>query len=287
MRDKGTSSKSSEVRMSKTESVFEGERIAKVLARVGVCSRRDAERLIADGRVAVDGKVLVSPALNVTDKNVITVDGKPLRAAEETRVWRYHKPPGTITTARDPRGRPTVFEKLPPGMPRVVSVGRLDFNTEGLLLLTNDGELARYLELPQNEWPRRYRVRVNGEIDPEKLASVAHGVTISGVHYEPVKIEVEKGEEGGNQWLVVTIREGKNREVRNIMAYLGLKVTRLVRVAFGPFSLGTLPREGIEEIPQRVLRKSLRKFFSEKEGPEICGGLSKASPGGKGRVRQL
>ena len=262
--------------MPKTESSFEGERIAKVLARAGVCSRRDAERLIADGRVAVDGKVVISPALNVTDKNVITVDGKPLKAAEETRVWRYHKPPGTITTAKDPQGRPTVFEKLPPEMPRVVSVGRLDFNTEGLLLLTNDGELARHLELPQNAWLRRYRVRVCGHVDPEKLASVANGVTISGIRYEPVKIEIEKGkEEGANHWLAVTICEGKNREVRNIMAYLGLQVTRLIRVAFGPFSLGKLPRGGIEEIPQRVLQESLGKFFSEKKGGRLTEGHPK------------
>jgi 23S rRNA pseudouridine2605 synthase len=252
--------------MPKTGSSFEGERIAKVLARAGVCSRRDAERLIADGRVAVDGKVLISPAQNVTDRNIITVDGKVLKAAEETRVWRYHKPPGTITTAKDPRGRPTVFEKLPPEMPRVVSVGRLDFNTEGLLLLTNDGELARYLELPLNAWPRRYRVRVRGHVDPEMLASVANGVTIAGIRYEPFKIEIEESEEGADHWLTVTIREGKNREVRNIMAYLDLQVIRLIRVAFGPFRLDKLPREGIEEIPQRVLRKSLGEYFSEKKG---------------------
>jgi 23S rRNA pseudouridine2605 synthase len=287
MRNKGASCKSSEAEMPKTGSSFEGERIAKVLARAGVCSRRDAERLITDGRVAVDGKVLLSPALNVTDKNVITVDGKPLNVAEETRVWRFHKPPGAITTAKDPQGRPTVFEKLPPEMPRVVSVGRLDFNTEGLLLLTNDGELARHLELPQNAWLRRYRVRVHGHVDPEKLASVANGVTITGIRYEPVKIEIEKGkEEGADHWLVVTIHEGKNREVRNIMAYLGLQVTRLIRVAFGPFPLGKLPRGGIEEIPQPVLRESLSKFFSEKEGGAIGGKFSEGSDGGKSRDRQ-
>jgi len=248
------------------KSNFEGERIAKRLARAGVCSRRDAERLIADGRVAVDGKVLTSPALNVTEANVITVDGKPLAAPEETRVWRYHKPAGTITTSRDPQGRPTVFEKMPPEMPRVVSVGRLDFNTEGLLLLTNDGGLARHLELPANAWLRHYRVRVYGVINEAKLASVAKGVTISGIRYEPVKIVVEKEkEEGTNQWLSVTIREGKNREVRKIMDYLGLQVTRLIRVAFGPFPLGKLPRGGIEEIPRRVLKDSLGKFFGDRK----------------------
>ncbi len=282
MHDKGASRRLSEAEMQKNDTPFEGERIAKVLARAGVCSRRDAERLIASGSVAVDGTVLTSPALNVTDKNVITVDGRPLKAAEETRVWRYHKPLGTITTAKDPRGRPTVFERLPPEMPRVMSVGRLDLNTEGLLLLTNDGELARHLELPQNAWLRRYRVRVRGNIDPEKLASLANGVTISGVRYGPVKIEIEKGgEEGSSHWLTVTIREGKNREVRNIMAHLSLQVMRLIRVAYGPFLLGKLPRGDVEEIPQRVLRKSLYGFFSEKEGQEARGPSGKR--GGRGR----
>ena len=272
MHEKGESRQHGEDVMTKTEPSFEGERIAKVLARAGVCSRRDAERLIADGRVAVDGKVLTSPALNVTKRSNISVDGKPLRVAEETRVWRYHKSPGTLTTAKDPRGRPIVFEKLPLGMPRVVSVGRLDYNTEGLLLLTNDGELARYLELPKNAWPRKYRVHVQGHLDPKRLASVANGATISGIRYEPVKIEIESTlEEGDIHWLIVTIHEGKNREVRNIMAYLDLYVRRLIRVEFGPFSLGKLRRGGIEEIPQRVLRKSLSKFFSERKELEIKG----------------
>jgi len=244
------------------KSNFEGERIAKRLARAGVCSRREAERLIEAGRVTVDGKKLLSPALNVADANIITVDGKPIEGPEETRVWRYHKPPGIITTARDPQGRPTVFEKMPPEMPRVVSVGRLDFNTEGLLLLTNDGELARHLELPQNAWLRHYRVRVYGDVSSKALNELAKGVTISGIHYEPIKVEIEKGkEEGTNKWLSVTIREGKNREVRKIMEHLDLQVTRLIRIAFGPFPLGKLPRGGIEEIPRRALRDSLGKFF--------------------------
>jgi 23S rRNA pseudouridine2605 synthase len=245
---------------------YPGERIAKRLARAGVCSRRDAERLIADGRVSVDGKVIISPALNVTEANIISVDGKKIEAAEETRVWRYHKPAGTITTARDPQGRPTVFEKMPPDMPRVVSIGRLDFNTEGLLLLTNDGELARHMELPKNAWLRHYRVRVYGDVDAKKLAALAKGITISGIHYEPMKVEIEKGkEEGTNKWLAVTIREGKNREVRKIMEHLGLQVTRLIRVAFGPFPLGKLPRGGIEEIPRRALHDSLGDFFGERK----------------------
>ena len=243
-------------------STFAGERIAKILARAGVCSRRDAEKLIADGRVSVDGKILNSPALNVTENQIVTVDGKKIGAAEESRVWRYHKPAGIITTARDPQGRPTVFDKMPPGMPRVVSVGRLDFNTEGLLLLTNDGGLARHLELPSNAWLRHYRVRVYGEVTPAKLKSVANGVTISGIQYEPVKIAIEESKEDAtNKWLAVTIKEGKNREVRKIMEHLDLQVTRLIRTAFGPFPLGKLPRGAIEEVPKRVLRDSLGKFF--------------------------
>jgi 23S rRNA pseudouridine2605 synthase len=245
---------------------FPGERIAKRLARAGVCSRRDAERLIEEGRVMVDGKVITSPALNVTDDTIISVDGSPIEAAEETRVWRYHKSAGTITTSRDPQGRPTVFEKLPPEMPRVVSVGRLDFNTEGLLLLTNDGELARHLELPANAWLRHYRVRVYGDVNPRALAELANGVTISGIHYEPMKVVVEKDkEEGHNKWLSVTIREGKNREVRKIMEHMDLQVTRLIRTAFGPFQLGKLPRGGIEEVPRGPLRESVGKFFETRK----------------------
>ena len=248
-------------------SPFEGERIAKVLARAGVCSRRDAERMITEGRVAVDGSVLTSPAINVTRKNVITVDGRRIAPAEETRVWRYHKAPGAITAARDPQGRSTVFGHLPEDMPRVVSVGRLDYNTEGLLLLTNDGELARHLELPRNAWRRRYRVKVNGRVDRKKLASVASGLIVDGVRYGPVRIEVES-DEGENHWLSVTVQEGKNREVRNIMAHLGLKVARLVRVEYGPFFLGPLPRGAVEEVPQRVLRRSLKEFFESERSDE-------------------
>jgi 23S rRNA pseudouridine2605 synthase len=244
-----------------------GERIAKRLARAGICSRRDAERLIVAGRVAVDGKKLVSPAFNVTDKNRITVDGEPVEAPEPPRLWRYHKTSGTITTARDPKGRPTVFGKLPPEMPRVVSIGRLDFNTEGLLLLTNDGELARHMELPQNAWLRHYRVRVYGHVDAKRLAALAKGVTISGIHYEPIKaiLETEKTE-GTNSWLSVSLREGKNREIRKVMEHLGLQVTRLLRVSFGPFQLGKLPRGGIEEVPRRELRAALGGFFKERGG---------------------
>ena len=260
-----------------TETHEKGERIAKRLARAGVCSRREAERLIAAGQVAVDGKILTSPALNVTDANRITVNGKVIGTAEEPRVWRYHKPAGVITTTSDPQGRPTVFQKLPPEMPRTVSVGRLDFNTEGLLLLTNDGELARHLELPKNAWLRRYRVRVYGDVKPKKLAALAEGVTISGIRYEPMKVEIEQEKRNANPqdveakakpasapknvWLTVTIREGKNREVRKVMEHLDLQVTRLIRVAFGPFPLGKLPRGAVEEVPRHALRESLGAFF--------------------------
>jgi 23S rRNA pseudouridine2605 synthase len=244
----------------------QGERIAKRLARAGVCSRREAERLIEAGRVMVDGKVLESPALNVTAANKITVDGKVIGAPDLPRVWRYHKTAGTITTNSDPQGRPTVFEKLPPELPRVVSVGRLDFNTEGLLLLTNDGEIARHMELPANAWLRHYRVRVYGDVHSKKLADLAKGVTISGIRYDSIKAEMEKEKtEGHNSWLSVTIREGKNREVRKIMEHLGLQVTRLIRTSFGPFQLGKLPRGNIEEVPRRILRDTLGNFFKERQ----------------------
>jgi len=240
------------------------ERIAKRMARAGICSRRDAERLIEAGRVTVNGKVIESPALNVTAADKITVDGKPVGAPEAPRLWRYHKPSGTITTASDPQGRPTVFEKMPPEMPRVVSVGRLDFNTEGLLLLTNDGEIKRHLELPANAWLRHYRVRVYGGVDEKKLAALSKGITISGIHYEGIKAEVEKEKkEGMNVWISITIKEGKNREVRKIMEHLGLQVTRLIRTSFGPFQLGKLSRGGVEEVPRRILREALGNFFKD------------------------
>jgi len=248
----------------RTNATFPGERIAKALARAGVASRRDAERMIEAGRVSVNGKKITSPALNVTPDCKITVDGKPVAAAEETRVWRYHKKAGLLTTNKDPMDRPTIFERLPPELPRVVTVGRLDFNTEGLLLLTNDGELARHLELPANAWLRHYRVRVHGRIDKKKLAALESGVTIEGIKYDSIKVEIEtEKEEGANQWLAITIKEGKNREVRKIMEACGLQVTRLIRVSFGPFQLGKLARGGIEEVPRRILRESLGNFFKK------------------------
>jgi len=232
------------------------ERIAKVLARAGLCSRREAERWISEGRVAVDGRTLSSAAVTVSRENRITINGKPLPAPAPTRLWRYHKPPGLVTTHRDPRGRPTVFERLPASLPRVVSVGRLDLNSEGLLLLTNDGELARRLERPATGWLRRYRVRVHGRVEPERLAALEKGITVSGVAYGPIRARLDS-QKGANAWLTVSLREGKNREVRRVMEHLGLTVTRLIRVAFGPFQLGRLERGEVREVPRKVLKEQL------------------------------
>lgn len=237
-------------------SAYEGERIAKAIARAGLCSRRDAERLIAEGRVSVNGEQLDSPARNVTLADAIAVDGKPLPRREGTRLWRYHKPAGLVVSHRDPQGRPTVFQKLREQLPRVVSVGRLDLTTEGLLLLTNDGALARQLELPANGWIRRYRVRGYGAVPQDALTGLKRGVTIDGVRYGPVEARLDKTQ-GGNCWLTIAIREGKNREVRKICDHLGLQVNRLIRTSFGPFVLGDLPRGGLEEIPPRVLKEQL------------------------------
>jgi len=233
-----------------------GERIAKRLARAGLCSRRDAERWIAEGRVAVDGKVLTSPALAVTEASDIRVDGKPIPEAEPARLWRYHKPAGLVTTHRDEQGRATVFDRLPPELPRVVSVGRLDLTSEGLLLLTNDGELSRALELPARGWLRRYRVRVHGTVDPARLAALEAGVTIDRMSYGPIRAVLDR-EQGSNAWLTVSLHEGKNREIRRVMEHLGLGVSRLIRIAYGPFQLGDLPRGAIEEVPRKVLREQL------------------------------
>ena len=234
----------------------QGERIAKVLARAGVCSRRDAERMIAEGRVAVDGKVLDSPAIRVRPNMRISVDGKPIPRPEEPRLWRYHKPVGLVTSHRDPEGRPTVFERLPPDLPRVISVGRLDLNSEGLLLLTNDGGLARQLELPATGWVRRYRVRAFGRVVQAELDPLGKGVTLDGVRYGPIEARLDTAQ-GGNIWLTVGLREGKNREVRRVLEHLGLKVNRLIRISYGPFQLGQLEAGAIEEVPRRVLRDQL------------------------------
>ncbi len=233
-----------------------GERIAKVIARAGLASRREAEDWIVAGRVAVNGEVIGSAALNVTGRDRISVDGEPLPERERTRLFLYHKPRGLLTTHADPQGRPTIFQKLSKGLPRLISVGRLDFNTEGLLLLTNDGELARVLELPATGWLRRYRVRAHGSITQDKLDALRAGITISGIHYGAIDATLERVQ-GSNLWLTFAIREGKNREVRTILSHLGLEVTRLIRVSFGPFQLAELEEGAVEEVRTRVLREQL------------------------------
>jgi len=231
-------------------------RIAKAIAHAGICSRRDAERMIEAGRVAVNGKVLATPAHVVTAKDRITVDGKPLPEGQSPRLFRYHKPRGLVTSHKDPQGRRTVFEALPEGLPRVVSVGRLDINTEGLLLLTTDGELARHLELPSTGWLRRYRVRVHGRVTQEALDALHEGVTIDGIHYGPVEVRIDR-EQGANLWLTLGLREGKNREVKRLAEHLGLTVNRLIRVSFGPFALGDLAEGAVEEVKPKVLADQL------------------------------
>jgi 23S rRNA pseudouridine2605 synthase len=232
------------------------ERIARRIARAGVCSRRDAERLIIAGRVVVNGIVLTSPALNVGPKDTIAIDGTPLPAAEPVRLWRHHKQKGRITAARDPQGRLTIFNDLPPDMPRTLTIGRLDFNTEGLLLLTNDGALARTLELPATGWVRRYRVRVHGRVDEAALAALSKGKTLDGIRYGPVEAQLER-KTGANAWLRVGLSEGKNREVRKLLNHLGLDVTRLIRISFGPFQLGKLEPGGCSEVPAKSLAEQL------------------------------
>ncbi len=238
----------------------EGERIAKMLARAGVASRRDAERLILAGRVTVNGARLDSPARNVTAADIVAVDGKPVGAPEPPRLWRYHKPAGLVTTARDEQGRPTVFDQLPigapGGMPRVVSVGRLDLNSEGLLLLTNDGGLKRRLELPSTGWLRRYRVRVRGRPTDASLAPLERGITVDGERFQPMAVTIDR-QQGANAWLTIGLREGKNREIRRALEAVGLPVGRLIRVGYGPFHLGELPRGAWEEVKTRTLRDQL------------------------------
>jgi 23S rRNA pseudouridine2605 synthase len=233
-----------------------GERIARHLARAGIASRREAERLIEAGQVRLNNAPVTHPATFVAPGDIVTVAGRAVAEPERTRLWRYHKPDGLVTTHRDPEGRPTVFAALPAALGRVISVGRLDLTSEGLLLLTNDGALARRLELPATGWLRRYRVRVHGRPDPAALAALANGITVEGVRYGPIEaaLDAVKGE---NAWLTVSLREGRNREVRRVMAALRLPVSRLIRVAYGPFQLGNLPRGAVEEVPTRVLRDQL------------------------------
>jgi len=245
-----------------------GERIAKVVSRAGLASRRDAEEWIVQGRVSVNGRVINSPALDVTVNDVVTVDGKPLPPRERTRLFMFHKPRGLMTTHADPEGRPTVFDNLPEGLPRLISIGRLDFNTEGLLLLTNDGGLARALELPDTGWLRRYRVRAHGEVTQAQLDELKKGVEVDGVKYGPIDATLER-DQGANVWLVFAIREGKNREVRNVMAHLGLEVNRLIRVSYGPFQLGELAEGEVEEVKTRVLREQLGEKVAALAGADF------------------
>jgi len=238
------------------KSVPEGERIAKVIARAGLASRREAEAWIAAGRVAVNGAVISSPALNVTARDRIVVDGEPLPGRARTRLFRYYKPRGLVTTHSDPQGRPTIFRALPKRLPRLISIGRLDINSEGLLLLTNDGGLARVLELPATGWLRRYRVRALGRVTQQALDGLKHGISVAGIHYGPIEATLDR-EQGANVWLTVGIREGKNREVRKVLEHLGLKVNRLIRVGYGPFELGGLDDGEVEEVVTEELRKAL------------------------------
>ena len=252
-----------------------GERVAKALARAGVASRREVERYIAEGRVGLNGRTLDAPAVKIEPGDVLTVDGQPVAAAEPTRVWRYHKPVGLVTSNKDPQGRPTVFEALPKGLPRVISVGRLDLNTEGLLLLTNDGGLARSLELPSNALVRQYRARAYGRATQAMLDRLKDGITVEGVEYGPIIARLDKVQrkdgytEGSsaNCWISVSLKEGKNREVRRVLEALGLKVNRLVRLAYGPFALTTLPLGALEEVGPRVIREQLAQFIAPEDLP--------------------
>ena len=252
----------------KTKSEIPGDRIAKVMARAGVASRRQAEALIAEGRVSVNGAVITSPALNVTPADKIVVDGAPMASRERTRMFLYSKSRGLVTTHSDPEGRPTIFTALPKTLPRLISVGRLDINTEGLLLLTNDGGLARVLELPSTAWLRRYRVRANGSITQDALDKLRDGITIDGVRYGAIEAKLDRMQ-GANCWLTFAIREGKNREVRKVMESLGLTVNRLIRVSFGPFNLGELPEWSVKEIDSKALRTELGEKIVAESGADF------------------
>jgi 23S rRNA pseudouridine2605 synthase len=239
-------------------SADKGERLAKTIARAGVCSRREAEKLIEEGVVKVDGVSVRTPAFNVTPDQKISVRGKLLAQPEAARLWLYNKPRGLITSHKDPEGRPTVFDALPKGMPRVISVGRLDLYTEGLLLLTNSGELARFMELPSTGWKRRYKVRYHGPLTEADMERIRKGITVEGVQYGAAEVRPEKSE-ASNKWLSITIAEGKNREVRRILEHFGCKVSRLIRLSYGPFALGALPRGEAKEMPRAKLKPLLPK----------------------------
>ncbi len=245
----------------------QGERIAKRMARAGLCSRREAERWIEAGRVSVNGKLLETPAFTVTPEDKIAVDGKDIPEVERPRLWRYHKPPGLVTSHKDEKGRDTVFDKLPEDLPRVISVGRLDLNSEGLLLLTNDGELARKLELPTTGWKRKYRVRVHGHPKEADMARLAKGLTIEGIRYGAIEGTIDSTK-GANSWLTISLREGKNREIRKVLEHLGYQVTRLIRISYGPMALGDLPAGAVEEVRSKILRDQMgvEKFEEEQAG---------------------
>jgi 23S rRNA pseudouridine2605 synthase len=248
-----------------------GERVAKALARAGVASRREVERLIEVGKVALNGHVLTTPAVKVGAGDILTVDGVVVEAAEPTRLFRYHKPAGLVTTHADPKGRETIFDSLPPGLPRLISVGRLDLNSEGLLLLTNDGGLARFLELPSSGWARRYRARARGRIDQARLDRLKDGMTVEGVRYGAIEATLDKAREGpagANLWITLTLAEGKNREVRRVLEALGLTVNRLIRVAYGPFALGPLEPGAVEEVGPRVIREQLAQGIEPRNLPK-------------------
>ena len=237
-----------------------GDRIAKIIARSGYCSRRQAEELIIDGRVKVNGQIIDSPATLITDQS-IKIDNKLLAKNEPAKMWIFHKPKGFVCSNKDEKNRKTIFDILPDNLPRTISVGRLDINTEGLLLLTNDGEISRYIELPQNKWIRNYRVRVHGKVNMPRLEKLAKGIRIDGVSYGSIKVELEK--EGSNSWLKISLTEGKNREIKKVLQYFGLEVNRLIRISFGPFILGNLATGKIKEIPGKVLKDTLGKLINK------------------------
>jgi len=239
-----------------SETPERGERIAKFLSRAGIASRRDAEAMIEAGRVRLNNEAVTHPAVFVKPGDLVLVDGRLVGEPDRTRLWRYHKPEGLVTTHKDPEGRPTVFDKLPPGLPRVMSIGRLDLTSEGLLLLTNDGALARQLELPATGWLRRYRVRVHGGVSPDKLKRLADGMAVDGVKYGSIEAHIDSVQRS-NTWMSMSLKEGKNREIRRVMEALALPVTRLIRVAYGPFQLGTLPRGCAEEVNGKILREQV------------------------------
>lgn len=271
------------------------ERIAKRMARAGPCSRREAETWIAAGRVVLNGKLLETPAVTVTLADKIEVDGKPIAQKERTRLWLLNKPAGTVTTNKDPEGRKTIFQILPEDLPRLISIGRLDINTEGLLLMTNDGGLARELELPSTGWLRRYRVRVHGKVEQEALDKLRDGIAVEGVLYGAIEATLEHVQ-GSNSWLSVSLREGKNREIKKVMGALGLEVNRLIRISFGPFQLGDLPSGTIREIRSRTLRDQLGDALIARSGadfdapiialaPEVTRSATKAAEQGKKKAR--